>query len=187
MKNNSIKIDISKYNNSLSRANQIKRVIWQITWAIFARPFPRSLGNKWRLILLRLFGAKIDNTAVVYPTVRIYQPWNLEMAEYSCLAPEVDCYNVDRIVIGAYSTVSQKCYLCAASHNIRSSNHELIHAPIVIEDQVWVGADVFIGMGVTVESGAVIGARAAVFKNVEQWTIVGGNPAKFIKKRIINE
>ena len=49
----------------------------------------------------------------------------------------------------------------------------------------WVAARAFIGMGVTIGEGAVVGACAAVFKNVEPWTVVGGNPAKFIKKRVI--
>ena len=48
------------------------------------------------------------------------------------------------------------------------------------------GADVFIGMGVTIGEGAVVGARASVYKNVAPWTVVGGNPAKFIKKRVLN-
>lgn len=61
----------------------------------------------------------------------------------------------------------------------------LITAPIVIEDQAWVAAGTFIGMGVTIGQGAVVGARAAVFKSVEPWTVVGGNPAKFIKKWVI--
>ena len=61
----------------------------------------------------------------------------------------------------------------------------LVTAPIIIEDQAWIAADVFIGPGVTIGQGAVIGARSAVFKDVEPWTIVGGNPAKLIKKREI--
>ncbi|HNY79416.1 MAG TPA: hypothetical protein PLX34_15565 [Sedimentisphaerales bacterium] len=56
-------------------------------------------------------------------------------------------------------------------------------APVEIADQVWIAADAFIGPGVTVGQGAVVGARASVFKDVEPWTVVGGNPAKFIKKR----
>jgi len=178
-------VDISQYKNSLSRKNQIMRLLWNVVWTIFARPLPRSIGSGWKRLLLRLFGAKIHKTAVVYSSVRIYMPWKLEMHEYSCLAPEVDCYNVDRIVIGAHSTVSQKSYLCAASHDINASHNPLITAPIIIEDQVWIGADVFVGMGVTIACGAVVGARSAVFKNVEPWNIVGGNPAKFLKMREI--
>ena len=114
-------------------------------------------------------------------------PWHLEMHEYSCLAPEVDCYNVAKISIGPYTTVSQKAYLCTASHDITDPSHQLIIAPIVIEGRVWIAAGAFIGMGVTVHEGAVVGATASVFKDVEAWTVVGGNPAKYIKKRILKD
>ena len=109
------------------------------------------------------------------------------MEEYSCLASNVDCYNVNVIKLESNVTVSQGAYLCTASHNIYSRNHELITEPITIESQAWIAADSFVGMGVTIGEGAVVGARAAVFKDVEPWTIVGGNPAKFIKKRVIKE
>ena len=109
------------------------------------------------------------------------------MRDYSCLAPEVDCYNVDKIIIGKHSTVSQKSYLCSASHDVSKSLNPLITAPIIIKDQVWVGASVFIGMGVVVGQGAVVGATSSVYKSINPWVIVGGNPAKFIKKRVINE
>jgi putative colanic acid biosynthesis acetyltransferase WcaF len=148
---------------------------------------PRSVGTSWKRILLQLFGAKMAPTAAVYSSTKVYYPPYLTMDEYACLAPDVDCYNVAPIRIGKYVTVSQGTMLCTASHDISSSKHELITAPIIIEDQAWVGAQAFVGMGVTVGKGAVVGARAAVFRNVEPWTIVGGNPAKFIKTRIINK
>jgi putative colanic acid biosynthesis acetyltransferase WcaF len=61
----------------------------------------------------------------------------------------------------------------------------LLSKPIILEENSWVGASSFIGMGVTVGEGAVVGATSSVYKDVERWTVVGGNPAKFIKKRII--
>ena len=60
-----------------------------------------------------------------------------------------------------------------------------IQKPIIIGDRAWVAAEAFIGPGVTVGEGAVVGARAAVFKDVEPWTVVGGNPARVIKTRTI--
>ena len=51
----------------------------------------------------------------------------------------------------------------------------------------WIGTSAFISMGVTIGEGAVVGACAAVFKDVEPWTVVGGNPAKFIKKRVMRK
>ncbi len=179
------KIDLSKYQNALSRKNQLIRMVWSIVWGMFARPLPRSFGSGWKRLLLRMFGANIAPTAVVYSSAKVYYPANLTMDEYACLASDVDCYNVAPIYIGANSTVSQGSYLCTASHDISNPLNPLITAPIKIEDQAWIAADAFVGMGVTVGQGAVVGARAAVFKSVDPWTVIGGNPAKFIKKRVI--
>lgn len=185
MNGNELKVDLSTYQNALSTTNQIARFIWTIVWSIFARPIPRSLFNGWKLFLLRLFGAKVHKKSVVYSSARIYMPWNLEMEEYACLAPEVDCYNAALVKIGKHSTVSQKSYLCTATHDIEKSNNPLVTKPIIIEDQAWVAADVFVGPGVNIGQGAVVAAGAVVVKDVEPWTVVGGNLAKFIKKREI--
>lgn len=181
------KVDLSRYHNALSRKNQVVRMLWTIVWGVFARPLPRSVGSGWKRFLLRLFGAKIDATAIVYSSAKVYYPANLTMRAYACLASDVDCYNVAPITIGANSTVSQGAYLCTASHDITDPLNPLVTKPIVIEDQAWVAAGAFVGMGVTIGQGAVVGARAAVFKDVEPWTVVGGNPAKFIKRREIKE
>lgn len=180
-------IDLSKYRNTLGRKHQLIRLLWSVVWSVFAYPLPRSIGSGWKRFLLRLFGAKIHSTAAVYSSAKVYYPANLEMDRYACLAADVDCYNVAPIKIGANSTISQGAYLCTASHDISNSLHPLITAPIVVEDQAWVAAGAFVGMGVTIGQGAVVGARAAVFKNVEPWTVVGGNPARTIKKRVLKK
>ena len=175
------------YVNHLGRRHQIIRLLWSIVWTVGAKWLPRSIGSGWKRFLLRLFGAKIASTATVYSSAKVYYPANLEMDEYACIASDVDCYNVAPIRLGKFSTVSQGAFLCTASHDITSPNHELITSPISIGNQAWVGAEAFVGMGVTIGEGAVVGARAAVFKDVEPWSVVGGNPAKFIKKRIIKD
>ena len=178
-------IDISQYKRAQTRKEQFLRFVWNVVWTLFVRPFPRSAMSGWKRFLLRLFGAKIHKTAMIYSSAKIYAPWNLEMGKNSCIASEVDFYNADKITIGDNSIISQKASLYTASHDITSAEHTWISAPIVIEDQVWIAAESFIMMGVTIGQGAVVGARAAVFKDVEPWTVVGGNPAKFIKKREI--
>ena len=179
------KVDLTDYKSELGKKNKIKRLIWQIVWFLFAKPFPQRLANSWKIFLLKLFGAKLHKTAVVYSTAKIYAPWNLEMDEYACLAPQVDCYNVDKIFIGKHTTISQKSYLCTASHDISNGKFTLITSPIIIEEQVWVAAASYIGPGVIVKKGAVIGATTSVYKDVEPWNVVGGNPAKVLKIRTI--
>jgi len=180
---NKLIVNAPAYKNAFSFKIKLTRIIWGIVWFLLARPIPRKLLNRWKLILLKVFGAKVHKSAVVYSSARIYLPWNLEMAEYSILGSEVDCYNVDKIKIGAHVVVSQKTYLCSASHDFLKVDMPLITAPIIIEDQAWIAADVFIGMGVTIGQGAVVGARSSVFKDVTPWSVVGGNPARFIKIR----
>ena len=185
--NQSCKVNLSEYKNSLSLRNRVARFIWNIAYWVAFRPFPTFLLMPWRRMILRIFGAKMGKGSQVYCTARIWAPWNLEMGNYSCIASNVDCYNVDKITIGANSTISQKAYLCTASHDIMNPKHSLVTAPVTIADQAWVAADAYVGMGVTIGQGAVVGARAAVFKDVAPWTVVGGNPARFIKERKINE
>ena len=176
-----------KYIPPYSTTNKIKRLAWSICWTILARPFPRNMFMTWKRFLLRAFGAKIADTASVYSSATVFMPWNLEMKEYACLGPGVDCYNAAPIIIGNCATVSQRCFLCTASHDFTIAAHPQIEKPIIIEDRAWVAAEAFVGPGVTVGEGAVVGARACVFKDVEPWSVVGGNPAKFIKKRAIKD
>lgn len=178
-------IDLSGYENRLGRKHQVVRMLWNILWPLTTWFLPRSLGMGWKRSLLRMFGAKVHPTAQVYSSARIYYPANLTMEAYSCLADGVECYNVAPVTVGAHSTISQGTLLCTASHDITDSHHRLVTAPIVVEDQVWIGARAYIGMGVVVRQGAVVGATASVYKTVEPWTVVGGNPARFIKKREI--
>lgn len=177
------KVDLSQYESDFSVSNKIVRLIWNLCYWIFFRPFGLIVFRLWRNVVLRIFGAELAPSVNIYASVKIWAPWNLEMGDYSSLGPNVDCYNQGKITIGANTTISQKTYLCASSHDITDTKHALILKPIIIEDQVWVAADAFIGPGVSIGQGAVVAARSAVFKDVEPWTVVGSNPAKFIKKR----
>lgn len=173
------------FQTPYSRWDKVKRLLWTIVWAVFARPLPKSVGGKWKVFLLRLFGAKVAWTANVYSSASVFKPWLLEMKDYACLASGVDCYNAAPIYIGKNATVSQRVFLCSAGHDITDPHHHQTEAPIIIEDRAWVCAEAFVGQGVTIGEGAVVVPRAVAVKNVEPWTVVGGNPAKFIKKRVI--
>lgn len=174
-----------EYQNNLGLRNKIYRFIWNLCCIFFFRPFCGRIFRRWRNFILRLFGAKIAGTASVHASAKVWMPSNLNLEDYACISDDVDCYNVDMVHLGKKATVSQRAFLCTASHDISSKGHELVTKPIYIGDFAWVCAESFVSMGVTIGESAVVGARAVVFKDVEPWTIVGGNPAKFIKKRVI--
>lgn len=170
----------------VSGSIKIKRVVWNITAAFLFRPFITPAFRKWRIALLRLFGAKIVWDANVYASVKIWAPWMLQMGHRACLGPEVICYNQDWVVLEDEAIVSQYSYLCTAGHDVNMMNtadKSLITAPIILKSKSWIGARSFIGMGVEIGEGAVVGATASVYKSVEPWSVVGGNPCKIIKMR----
>jgi len=165
----------------------IKRYIWYWVWLLFIRPLPKKFFYGWIRMWYRFFGAKVSPVSYIHPSAYVFMPWNLEMAPYSTIGSHTDIYNAAPIKLGRNCVVSERAYLCTASHNIQSSKHEQVEKPIILEDRSWVAAEAFVGMGVIIGEGAVVGARAAVFKDVEPWTVVGGNPAIFIKKREIKD
>ena len=164
--------------------NQMTRVLWNVCCFALYRPSPR-IAHKFRVLLLRLFGADVHWTAHPYPKCKIWLPSNLKMGAHSCLANDVDCYNVAPITLEPLSTVSQYSYLCSASHEIHDPGLALFSRPIHIGYRAWVAARSYVGPGVTISEGAVVGANACVYKNVPPWTVVGGNPARHIADRNI--
>ncbi len=162
--------------------NKLARLAWGITWVLLYRPSPRPF-HKWRCFLLQLFGARLGVHVHPYPSSRVWAPWNLVMGDYACLGESVDCYNVATVTIGNHSTVSQYSFLCTASHDYTQRDMPLIAAPIVIGEMAWVTADVYIGPGVMIGEGSVVAARSSVLKDVPDWVVVGGAPARVIKKR----
>ena len=179
--NLSVPMNLSSYKET--KPHFFKRIIWwfvnrTIFYFLMGQPFMRI-----RNVILRLFGAQIDKDACVYNSCMIFAPWNLKIGR-ACIGPHTTLYNKDVIVIGNDCVISQGTFLCTASHNIGSTMLPLVTAPIFINDKVWVAAEAVIGMGVTIGEGAVVGARGCVFKDVEPWTVVGGNPVKLIKRRI---
>lgn len=167
---------------SIGFRDRAKRAIWRAFCAVLYRPTPVA-AHRWRSLLLRAFGAKVAAGAHPYPSARIWAPWNLDMRRGSCLAPEVDCYNVARVELGEGVVVSQKSYLCTASHDFDDPAFPLTGAPIVIRDGAWVAADAFIGPGVHIGERAVVLARSLVVRDVDPQVVVGGNPARVLRKR----
>jgi putative colanic acid biosynthesis acetyltransferase WcaF len=171
------------YVNKLSNSNKLARLIWSVLWLLFFRPTPRWTLNGWRLFLLRCFGAKIGVGSRVLPSCKIWAPWNLNMGCYSVLGDDVDCYSMNKISVGNYTTISQRSFLCCGSHDISCKSMPLITSPISIGDYCWVCAEAFVGPGVTLNDYSVVAARSVVLKDIRIREVVGGNPAKFLKLR----
>lgn len=161
---------------------RIGRLLWGMVQAtLFRLSFHTWYG--WRRFLLRRFGATIASTAVIRRTVRIECPWNLTMDANTCLGDHSIAYCLGPITLRDRVTVSQRTHLCAGSHDYSQPSLPLLRPPITIEKDAWIAADAFVGPGVTVGEGAVLGARGCAFSDLKSWKVYGGNPARVIKER----
>ncbi|MFQ3669511.1 MAG: putative colanic acid biosynthesis acetyltransferase, partial [Fimbriimonadaceae bacterium] len=140
-----------------------------------------------RIAILRLMGAKIGRTCLVKGRVRILMPWNLEMEDRATLGFGTEVLNFCTVRIEAFATVSQYCYLCTGSHDFSKRSMPLVYGPIVVGRDAWVAAWVFVGPGVTIGEGAVVGARSVVAKDVPPWTVCAGNPCRPIRERTLDD
>ena len=168
---------------SFSLTNRIMRGLWGIVWLMFFRPSPR-LFHAWRRLVLRLFGARLGEHVNVHPNVKIWAPWLLTISNRVGIADGVTLYNMAHMTIGENCVISQGAHLCSGSHDIDSDNFQLIVKPIRLNKNVWVCAEAFIGPGVEIAEGCVLGARAVVVKSINQpWSVWAGNPAAMKKMR----
>jgi putative colanic acid biosynthesis acetyltransferase WcaF len=167
---------------SFTFRNRVTRALWNAVWFLFASWTPPQMA-RWRRFLLNLFGARISPTANIYSSACIWLPSNLEMSDFACLGPRVNCYTMDLITLGPYATVSQGAHLCAGTHDIDDPLFQLKTGPISIGAGAWIAAEAFVGPGVSIGQRAVLGARAVTFRDLEPNTVYVGNPARSIRKR----
>jgi putative colanic acid biosynthesis acetyltransferase WcaF len=161
---------------------KVRRVLWAaVEGTIFRCSFHTM--NGWRAMWLRMFGAKVGKKCIIRRTVRVYYPWNLEIGDMCIVGDDATLYSLGKITLGERSMVSQEAYLCAGTHDYTDVRLPLLTMPVTVGKEAWICARAFVGPGVTVGEGAVVAAGAVVVKDVEPWMIVGGNPAKVIKRR----
>lgn len=163
-------------------SNKLERMVWGLAWFVLARFTPPPLHG-WRRLVLRLFGARIGQDARIYASAIIWLPRNLEIGAGTIIGPGVRLYNQGIIRIGADTVISQRAQLCASTHRTNDPRFELVLRPVMIGNGCWIAAEAFVGPGVTMGDGSVLGARAALFSDSEAMGIYRGNPAELVRQR----
>lgn len=167
---------------SFSLGNRLFRLVWTVAWLALAAWTPAPF-SPWRRLLLRAFGAQVEAQCDVRGSARVWYPPHLRMARRSQLAAGVVCYNMAPVTLGEGALVSQRAVLCAGTHDIDDPSFQLVARPISVGAGAWVASEAFVGPGVTVGEGAVLGARAVAFRDLPPWTVFAGNPARQIRMR----
>jgi putative colanic acid biosynthesis acetyltransferase WcaF len=183
----SLRLDLSNYTaGSFNRgAGVAKEGVWLVINLVLFRLCPFSF-SALKCAVLRAFGASVGRNVTIKPRVNITFPWKLVVGDHVWLGEESWLLNLERIAIGNNVCVSQRAVLCTGSHNYKKVTFDLITQPITLEDGAWVGAGCWVGPGVTIGSHAVLSLGSVATQNLGAYGIYRGNPAVFVKERVIS-
>ena len=156
--------------------------LWWIVQTMLFSTSPQIMFG-WRRFLLRCFGAKIGKKVLIRPSVKTTYPWNLSIGDYSWIGDEVVLYSLGEIEIGYHTVISQRSYICTASHKYNVPEFSIYSEKVSIGAQCWLAADVYVAPGLTIEDGVVVGARSTVLSDLKGYKVYAGSPVKCIKDR----
>ena len=160
--------------------------LWWLVQSLLLHTSPQFMYG-WRRFLLRAFGAKVGKNVIIRPSVTVTYPWKVSIGDHSWLGDNVELYSLGEIEIGSNVVISQKSYLCAASHDYDKEDFPIWAKKITIEDECWLATDVYVAPGVTIGKGTVVGARSSVFKDLPGGKVCVGSPAVPIKERVVED
>jgi putative colanic acid biosynthesis acetyltransferase WcaF len=179
------KINLSSYNNSWYKpGNKLKIICWYFFNVLFIKNSLNPI-NSLKVVILKLFGAKIGSGLQIKPCVNIKYPWLLEIGNHVWIGENVWIDNLDKVTIGNNVCISQGAMLLCGNHDYKKSTFDLIIGKIFLEDGVWIGAQAVVCPSVICKSHSVLAVSSVATKNMDAYSIYHGNPAVKIKERII--
>ncbi|MCL4222610.1 MAG: hypothetical protein KJZ65_14720 [Phycisphaerales bacterium] len=155
-------------------------------WWALGRWICRASFHNWyglRCAVMRMCGARLHPTVKIRASARIDRPWNLSMGKLSAVGDKAIINCRSRVIVGDYCTISQYSKVYTQAEDPLDPKRRIYTAPVRIEKDAWVAADVLVMPGVTVGEGVVVGARAMVDRNLPAWTICAGQPAEARRQR----
>lgn len=181
------KTDLSTYDNSWydPGAGMLKRTLWHfVNHLIFTHGFfPVS---SLKILLLRMFGAKIGSGVNIKPSVNIKYPWLLEVGDYVWIGENVWIDNLAKVSIGNNVCLSQGAMLLTGNHNYKLPTFDLSVGEITLEEGVWIGARSIVSPNVSCFSHSILSVNSVANKDLEAYGIYQGNPALKVKTRVIS-
>jgi maltose O-acetyltransferase len=137
-----------------------------------------------RKFFYKLSGIKMGKSSVIHMWASFFQPKNITIGDGSIIGDHVFLDGRHKLTIGRNTNIASHVMIYNAQHDLESKSFTAIEEPVEIGDYVFIGPRVIILPGVKIGKGAVVAAGAVVTKNVPNFAIVGGVPAKIIGERV---
>jgi putative colanic acid biosynthesis acetyltransferase WcaF len=182
------RIQLEQYDNSwFDPGGSLLR---RAAWFFFGQPLLRAswiASTSFRVNLLRAFGAKIGHGVVIKPSVDVKYPWHLVVGNHCWIGEHAWIDNLTTVRIGENVCISQGAYLCTGNHDWSDPSFGLLLGPIELEDGSWAGAKCVLTPGSHLGKGSVAAAGAVVVGTIPDFDIYAGNPAHFVRRRVIRD
>lgn len=177
------------------RRPALERLIQRIWSTVYQITFLLSpwFATRWRRLLVSCTqhffhgGGHIGLGVSIARRCRLDYPWRISIGTDSSVGDYAWIQAQSDIKIGKNVCVGEYAKIISGSHDVSSPHFDLDEKPIEIGDNVWIATAAIILPGVRIGEGAVVAAGAVVSRDVEPRTVVGGNPAKFIKERVLKD
>lgn len=186
VKHDSVRLATFNGSNFDKGAGFLKITLWYFVNALLVRaswnPF---MGIK--IVLLRMFGAKVGKGLVIKNNVVIKSPWNLTVGDDCWLGEDCWIDNLDKVCIGNNVCISQGALLLTGNHDYTLSSMPYRNGAITLEDGAWIGAKAVVCPGVTVRRNAILTVGSVATKEMEENGIYQGNPAVRVRTRVLKD
>ncbi len=184
-----MKLFKDKSGKTLSTSQALNRIINRLynylaDIALFKIHLMMNLpSHHVRRFVMRLGGASIGKGSVVHMGARFFSLKNLVIGEDTIIGYKAFFDGREKLVIGSHVDIASEIMIYNSEHDINSPDFKAHNGPVEIGDYVFIGPRVIILPGVKIGRGAIVAAGAVVTKDVLDFTIVGGVPAKVIGER----
>jgi putative colanic acid biosynthesis acetyltransferase WcaF len=149
----------------ISKLHFLKISTWYLINNLIIYSFIPS--SKIRVILLKIFGAKIGLNITIHPYTNIKYPWKLEIGDNCWIGARVWIDNIANVKIGSNCCISQDVYFCTGNHDFTKKEFDLVSEEIIIEDNCWVGAKSILSPGIKLKSNSIVKINTLVKKDYQ--------------------
>ena len=149
--------------NKISKIDFLKKSIWYLINNLIICSFLPS--TRIRVLLLKIFGAKIGLNIIIHPYTNIKYPWKLKIGDNCWIGARVWIDNIANVKIGNNCCISQDVYFCTGNHDFKKKEFDLISEEIIIEDNCWVGAKSILSPGVKLKQNSIVKINTLVKKD----------------------
>ncbi|MCP9765073.1 WcaF family extracellular polysaccharide biosynthesis acetyltransferase [Lacihabitans soyangensis] len=180
-------VDLGKFDNSwYNPGSFLKRFFWHVISNAFINS-TLPLPMKIKILILRLFGAKVGHNVTIKPSVNIKYPWFLTIKDNVWIGEKVWIDNFVDVLIEPNVCISQGALLLTGNHNYSKETFDLMPGKIVLERGSWVGAKTVVCPGITLKTHSVLAVGSVATKDLNAFSVYQGNPAVWVRDRKIED